>query len=63
MTAALPSAEAVREKMRVPRKAFSRLTGLSERALADWESGRRITEPGLRRIDQAQRPRLPSATC
>jgi hypothetical protein len=52
---ALPLAKAVREKMRVPRKVFSRLTGFSERALADWESGRRITEPGLRRIKEMDR--------
>jgi hypothetical protein len=43
------------QKMRVPRKVFSRLTGLSERALADWENGRRITEPGLRRIKEIDR--------
>ena len=41
--------------MRVPRKVLSRLAGFSERALADWESGRRITEPGLRRIKEIDR--------
>ncbi len=38
---ALPLAKAVREKMRVPRKVFSRLTGFSERR---WPTGRAADE-------------------
>jgi transcriptional regulator with XRE-family HTH domain len=53
--AVLPLVKAVREKMRLPRRTFSRLTGFSERAIADWESGKRITEPGLRRIREMER--------
>jgi hypothetical protein len=41
--------------MRLPRKIFSRLTGFSERAIADWESGKTISEPGLRRIKEMER--------
>jgi hypothetical protein len=53
--AALPLVKAVREKMRLPRKVFSRLTGFSERAIADWESGKAVSEPGLRRIKEIDR--------
>jgi hypothetical protein len=53
--AALPLVKAVREKMHLPRKVFSRLTGFSERAIADWESGKAISEPGLRRIKEIDR--------
>ncbi len=52
---AVPLVRAVREKMRLPRKIFSRLTGFSERAIADWESGKPISEPGLRRIKEMER--------
>ena len=54
---ALPLVAAVREKMRLPRKIFSRLTGFSERAIADWESGKPVSEPGLRRIREVERLR------
>ena len=52
---ALPLVKAVREKMGLPRKIFSRLTGFSERAIADWESGKAVSEPGLRRIREMER--------
>ena len=51
----LPLVKAVRAKMHLPRKLFSRLTGFSERAIAGWESGKAITEPGLRRIREIDR--------
>jgi hypothetical protein len=54
-TPPLPLVKAVREKMGLPRKIFSRLTGFSERAIADWESGKAISEPGLRRIKEIER--------
>jgi hypothetical protein len=41
--------------LRLPRKTFSRLTGFSERAIADWEKGQAISEPGLRRMRQIDR--------
>ena len=34
---------------------FSRLAGFSERAIADWESGKPVSEPGLRRIKELDR--------
>ena len=45
----------VRRKLGVSRKLFSRLTGFSERAIANWESGETPEEPGLRRIRETER--------
>jgi DNA-binding transcriptional regulator YiaG len=45
----------VRRKLGLTRKAFSRLTGYSERAIANWESGNAPDEPGLRRIRETER--------
>ena len=52
-----PLVAALREKLRLPRKVFSRLTGFSERAIADWEVGKPISEPGLRKIREIERLR------
>ena len=41
--------------MRLPRRTFSRLTGFSERAIAGWESGKALSEPGLRRTREMER--------
>jgi transcriptional regulator with XRE-family HTH domain len=46
---------ALRAKLGLPRKTFSRLTGFSERAIADWEKGKAISEPGLRRMREIER--------
>jgi hypothetical protein len=46
---------ALRAKFQLPRKTFSRLTGFSERAIADWEKGKAISEPGLRRMREIER--------
>src|SRR5260370_13520123 len=46
---------ALRAKLHLPRKTFSRLTGFSERAIADWEKGKSISEPGLRRMREVER--------
>jgi hypothetical protein len=46
---------AIRAKLSLPRKTFSRLTGFSERAIADWEKGKAISEPGLRRMREIER--------
>jgi DNA-binding transcriptional regulator YiaG len=48
-------ASEVRQKLGLSRKMFSRLTGYSERAIANWESGRAPDEPGLRRIREIER--------
>jgi hypothetical protein len=34
---------------------FSRLAGFPERAIADWESGKAVSEPALRRIKELER--------
>ena len=46
---------ALRAKMQLPRRLFSRLTGFSERAIADWESGKPLSEPGWRRMREMER--------
>ena len=46
---------ALRAKMGLPRKTFARLSGFSERAIADWERGKAISEPGLRRMREMER--------
>ena len=45
----------VRGRLGLSRKMFSRLAGFSERAIADWEGGKPISEPGLRRIKELDR--------
>jgi len=45
----------VRGRLGLTRKVFSRLAGFSERAIADWESGKPVSEPGLRRIKELDR--------
>src|SRR5438132_2514509 len=45
----------VRRKLGLSRKLFSRLTGFSERAIANWERGDKPDEPGLRRIRETER--------
>ena len=50
-----PLAAALRAKLHLPRKTFSRLTGFSERAIAEWEKGKAVSEPGLRRMREIER--------
>lgn len=45
----------VRQSLGLTRKAFSRLAGFSERAIAGWESGQPVSQPGLRRIRELER--------
>lgn len=45
----------VRSRLGISRKVFSRLAGFSERAIADWESGKPLSEPGVRRIKELDR--------
>jgi transcriptional regulator with XRE-family HTH domain len=54
---AVPLVAALREKLHLPRKIFSRLTGFSERAIAGWEGGKPISEPGLRKLREIERLR------
>jgi DNA-binding transcriptional regulator YiaG len=54
-TNAAKLAARVRQQLGVSRKMFSRLTGFSERAIANWESGGKPDEPGIRRIRETER--------
>ncbi len=45
----------IRGKLGLSRKMFSRLAGFSERAIADWESGKPLSEPGQRRLKELDR--------
>src|SRR3954469_24486912 len=53
--AAPPPVAVVRGRLGLSRKLFSRLAGFSERAIADWEGGKPVSEPGLRRIRELDR--------
>ena len=53
--ASYPMAAVVRAKLGLPRKIFSRLTGFSERVIAGWESGKVMSQPGQRRIEEIDR--------
>ena len=50
-----PSVGMVRGRLGLSRKLFSRLAGFSERAIADWEGGKPVSEPALRRIKELDR--------
>ncbi len=50
-----PSVGTVRQRLGLSRKLFSRLAGFSERAIADWEAGKPVSEPGVRRIKELDR--------
>lgn len=50
-----PSVGSVRGQLGLSRKLFSRLAGFSERAIADWEAGKPVSEPGIRRIKELDR--------
>ena len=49
------SVSTVRARLGLSRKMFCRLAGFSERAVADWEGGKPMSEPGLRRIKELDR--------
>jgi DNA-binding transcriptional regulator YiaG len=51
------SVSTVRGRLGLSRRLFSRLTGFSERAIADWEGGKPVSEPALRRIKELDRLR------
>ena len=48
-------ASKVRDGFGVTRKTFSRMTGLSERTLASFESGGSLSDAGLRRLREMER--------
>jgi DNA-binding transcriptional regulator YiaG len=51
-----PRIKVLRQTMHLPRKTFSRLLGFSERALADWESGKQPpNDQAERRLNELQR--------
>lgn len=45
----------VRSRLGLSRKTFSRLAGFSERAVADWEAGKPLSESARRRIKELDR--------
>ena len=49
------SVSTVRGRLGLSRRMFSRLAGFSERAIANWEGGKPVSEPGLRRIKELDR--------
>jgi transcriptional regulator with XRE-family HTH domain len=53
----VPLAAALRKKLGLPRRIFSRLTGFSERVIAKWEDGAAMSEPSLRRLREIERLR------
>jgi DNA-binding transcriptional regulator YiaG len=50
-----PFVAEVRQELGVDRKTFSRLTGYSERAIANWESGRTLSPSARQRIAEIRR--------
>ncbi len=51
-TASPLSVGSVRGRLGLSRKLFSRLAGFSDRAIADWEGGKPVSEQGLRHIKE-----------
>lgn len=50
-----PLVAEVRQDLGVDRRTFSRLTGYSERAIANWESGRALSPSSRQRIAEIRR--------
>ncbi|MFN2385633.1 MAG: hypothetical protein ABR576_05030 [Thermoanaerobaculia bacterium] len=51
----IPLVTEVRQDLGVDRKTFSRLTGYSERAIANWEGGRALSPSSKQRIAEIRR--------
>jgi len=51
----LPAPREVRKIAGVTVKEFARLIGFSERAIAEWESGKPLSEPARRKLVETQR--------
>jgi DNA-binding transcriptional regulator YiaG len=45
----------LRQALGLSRKLFARLTGFSERAIADWEGGKKLSEPTRQRMTEMHR--------
>lgn len=52
-----PSVAALRQSLGLTRKLFSRLTGYSERAIAEWESGKEQSDSSRQRLTEIHRLR------
>ncbi len=50
-----PSVASLRNSLGLTRKLFSRLTGYSERAIAEWESGKEQSDSSRQRLTEIQR--------
>lgn len=50
-----PSVAALRQSLGLTRKSFSRLTGYSERAIAEWESGKEQSDSSRQRLTEIHR--------
>lgn len=55
------SVAALRQRFHISRKLFSRLTGFSERAIADWERSKTLSGPSLLKMREIAR--LHAALC
>lgn len=51
----IPLVAALRTKLGISRKMLSRMTGFSERVIANWERGEPISVPSIRRIREIER--------
>lgn len=45
----------LRQDLKLNRRLFSRLTGYSERAIADWEAGKELSAPSRQRLMEIHR--------
>lgn len=50
-----PNVASLRDSLGLTRKLFSRLTGYSERAIAEWESGKEQSDSSRQRLTEIQR--------
>jgi transcriptional regulator with XRE-family HTH domain len=52
-----PSVASLRASLGLTRKLFSRLTGYSERAIAEWEAGKELSDSSRQRLTEIHRLR------
>ncbi len=53
----VPTVAELRQSLSLTRKLFSRLTGYSERAIAEWETGKEQSDSSRQRLTEIQRLR------
>jgi DNA-binding transcriptional regulator YiaG len=58
----VPAVAALRKSLGVNRRVFARLTGYSERAIAKWETGEKLSGASLQKITEMQRLQAALAT-